>query len=402
MNTLKQMTIEPPGGAMYASFCAALFAVLACFCFGMPGLNGASRRAFPRFACLVGFLGVFTGIGLAAPAVATDAYPVRPIRLIIPFPPGGSNDVVGRVIATQLSERLGQPVVVDNRGGAGGLIGSEQAAKADPDGYTLLFVSSAFAAGPALYKLPYDQAKAFTPVAMIAAGPNVLVVNPGLPVTSVNELLALARARPGQLNYASAGIGSFQHLGSALFVSMAKVDIVHVPFKGGGPAMMDVIAGNTQVMLSSLVQTLQQIKAGKLRALGVGGLKRSTTLPDIPTIAEAGVPGYEAVNWWGILAPAGTPKSAIDRLYKELTAVQQTPEMQKRFEAEAVESVLMTQAEFGRYIEQETAKWARVVKEAGIKAEWFRPSQSVFFRPTVIRRHHRQQVHNTQCRLQSV
>lgn len=333
---------------------------------GTQQLKRAMRDASARLLCV---LCVLCGAGFSAKLVAADAYPVRSIRLIIPFPPGGSNDVVGRVIAAQLSERLGQPVVVDNRGGAGGLIGTEQAVKADPDGYTLLFISSAFAANGSLYKLPYDQTKSFVPVAMIAAGPNVLTVTPGLPVNSVKELIALAKAKPGALNYASAGIGSFQHLGSALFVSMAKVDIVNVPFKGGGPAMMDVMAGNTQVMLSSLVQTLPQIKAGKLKALGVGGLKRSPTLPDVPTIAEAGVPGYEAVNWWGIIAPAGTPQAVLDRLYKELTAIQKMPELVKRFETEAVEAVQMTPAEFGRYIEQETAKWARVVKDAGIKAQ---------------------------------
>ncbi len=329
-------------------------------------MNSFSRIAVHMFVGAASVLGV---IGGAANVMAADAYPVRPIRLIIPFPPGGSNDVVGRVIAQQLSERLGQQVVVDNRGGAGGLIGTEQAAKADPDGYTLLFISSAFAANGSLYKLPYDPIKAFVPVAMIAAGPNVLAVGNGVPVNSVKELIALAKAKPGALNYASAGIGSFQHLGSALFVNMARVDIVNVPFKGGGPAMADVVAGNTQIMLSSLVQTLPLIKSGRLKALGVGGLKRSPTLPDVPTIAEAGVPGYEAVNWWGIIAPAGTPQAVRDRLYRELTAIQKMPDMIKRFEAEAVEAVQMTPAEFGRYIEQETDKWARVVKEAGIKAQ---------------------------------
>ena len=297
---------------------------------------------------------------------AADVYPSRPVKLIIPFPPGGSNDVVGRVIATQLALRLGQPVVVDNRGGAGGVIGSELAAKSEPDGYTLLFISSAFTANASLYTLPYDQARAFVPVAMLAAGPNVLAVPPNFPANSVKELIALAKAKPGVLNYASAGIGSFQHLSSALFVNLAQVDIVHVPFKGGGPAMMDVMAGNTQLILGALVQTLPQIKAGKLKALGVGGLKRSPALPDVPTLAEAGVPGYEAVNWWGIVAPAGTPRAVLERLYKELTAIQNSPELARRFEAEAVEAVQMTPAEFGRYIEQDTAKWARVIKEAGI------------------------------------
>jgi tripartite-type tricarboxylate transporter receptor subunit TctC len=302
-------------------------------------------------------------------AGAADAWPAKPVRLIIPFPPGGSNDVVGRVIASQLGERLGQSVVVDNRGGAGGVIGTEAAAKSPPDGYTLLFISSAYAANSSLYKLPYDPHKAFAPVAMIAAGPNVLAVPPSLPVNSLKDLLAMARARPGKLNYASAGIGSFQHLGSALFVSMARVDIVHVPFKGGGPAMVDVIAGNTQLMLGSLVQTLPQLKAGKLKALGVGGARRSPTLPEVPTISEAGVPGYEAVNWWGIIAPAATPPEIVARVHRELGAIVQSPEMQKRFESEAVEAVQMSTPEFARYIDAETTKWARVVRDAGIKAE---------------------------------
>lgn len=304
-----------------------------------------------------------------ARAADGDAYPTRPVRLIIPFPPGGSNDVVGRVLSIQLGERLGRPVVVDNRGGAGGVIGSEIASKSDPDGHTLLFVSSAFAAGASLYKLPYDPIKSFVPVAMIAAGPNVLVVNNAVPVNSVRELIALARAKPGELNLASAGVGSFQHLGSELFTSMSGVNIVTVQYKGGGPAMMDVIAGNAQIMLGSLVQTLQQIRAGKLRALGVGGLKRSPTLPDVPTIAEAGVPGYEAINWWGMVAPAATPRTVVTRLNREIATIQQSPEMQKRFQAEAVEAVQMDPAEFGRYIEAEIVKWARVIKQAGIKAE---------------------------------
>ena len=299
-------------------------------------------------------------------AQAADTYPNRALKLIIPFPTGGSNDVVGRLIADQLSQRLSQPVIVDNKGGAGGVIGAEIAAKSEPDGYTLLFISSAFTANPSLYKLNFDQIKSFSPIAILAAGPNVLAVPPNSPFNSVKDVIEAAKAKPGQLNYASAGVGSFQHLGSALFVNMAKVQIVHIPFKGGGPAMMDVMAGNTQLILGSLVQTLPQIKAGKLKALGVGGTKRSSTLPDVPTIAEAGVPGYEAVNWWGMVAPAGTPKVALERLYKELTSIQNSPEVIKKFQAEAVDTVQMSQAEFGQYLINETQKWARVVKEAGI------------------------------------
>ncbi len=306
------------------------------------------------------------------PSFAIDSassYPTHAIRLIIPFPTGGSNDVVGRLIATQLSEKLGQAVVVDNKGGAGGVIGAEITAKAEPDGYTLLFISSAFAANPSLYKLNFDQSKAFVPVAILAAGPNVLAVAPNSPYHSVKDILDAAKAQPGVLNYASAGVGSFQHLSSALFTSMAKINITHIPFKGGGPAMLDVMAGNTQLIMGALVQTLPQIKAGKLRALAVGGSKRTPTLPDVPTIAESGVPGYEAVNWWGIVAPTGTPKFALDKLHKELSAIQNSTETIKRFQAEAVDTVQMSQSEFSQYLNQETAKWSRVVKEVGITPE---------------------------------
>src|SRR6266850_4372373 len=268
-------------------------------------------------------------LALTTVAAAQD-YPTKPVRLIIPFPPGGSNDVVGRLIATHLSERLGKQVVVDNRGaGAGGVVGSEVAANAPRDGYTLLIISLAHAVNPWLYKLPYDPIKAFTPVAILASGPNVLVVNPELPVRSVKELLAAAKEKPGQLQYASAGIGSFQHLGGELFKLTAGVNLLHVPFKGGGPAMIDVIGGHTKVMFSSLVQTTPHIKSGKLRALGVGGATRNPVLPDLPTIAEAGVPGYESVNWWGLVAPAGTPPAVIDKVHAALTAVQASPEVQK-------------------------------------------------------------------------
>jgi tripartite-type tricarboxylate transporter receptor subunit TctC len=309
-------------------------------------------------------------VGAAAAQDAAKDYPNKPVRLIIPFPPGGSNDVVGRLIATHLSERLGKQVVVDNRGaGAGGVAGSEVAAHAPHDGYTLLIISLAHAVNPWLYKLPYDPLKSFTPVAILASGPNVLVVNPGLPVNSVKELLAAAKEKPGQLQYASAGIGSFQHLGGELFKLMAGVNILHVPFKGGGPAMIDVIGGHTKVMFSSLVQTTPHIKSGKLRALGTGGSTRNPVLPDVPTIAEAGVPDYEAVNWWGIVAPADTPAAIVEKLHKEITAVQNSDEVKKHFATEGAQAVQMSSAEFGSFIEKEMKKWERVVKEGGIKAE---------------------------------
>ena len=265
---------------------------------------------------------------LALTAAAAAEYPDKQIRLIIPFPPGGSNDVVGRLVARHLSDALGQQVYVDNRGGAGGTIGTDIAAKAAPDGYTLLVISLAHAVNPWLYTLPYDHAKAFVPVASFGSGTNVLAVNPDLPVHSVKELIALAKAKPGELNYASAGVGSFQHLGGELFKLLASVNIVHVPFRGGGPAMIDVMGGHTKIVFSSLIQTTPHVKSGQLRALATGGAKRNPVLPDVPTIAEAGVPGYEANNWWGMLGArryaAGdrreTEQSGFDRARRTRTA----------------------------------------------------------------------------------
>ncbi len=303
-----------------------------------------------------------------APAGAQD-YPNRPVRLIIPFPPGGSNDVVGRLVANQLSEKLGHKVFVDNRGGAGGVLGTEAAAHAAPDGYTLLVVSIAHAVNPALYKLSYDPIKSFAPVSIMATGPNVLVVNPTLPAKTVQELLALVKAKPGSVDYASAGVGSFQHLGGELFKLVAGVNLQHVPYKGGGPAMQDVIAGHVKVMFSSLVQTTPFIQSGQLRPLGVGGAKRNPVLPDVPTIQEAGVPGYVADNWWGIVAPAGTPQPIVDKLYKDIQDVLKSPELTAAFAREGAAAVTMTTAEFGKYMEAEMTKWGRVVKEGNIRAQ---------------------------------
>jgi tripartite-type tricarboxylate transporter receptor subunit TctC len=310
-----------------------------------------------------------TLLALTAVAAAQD-YPTKPVRLIIPFPPGGSNDVVGRVFATKLAERLGKQVIVDNRGaGAGGIVGTEVTHNSPPDGYTILIISLAHAVNPWLYKLPYDPIKGFTPIAMLGSGPVVLVVNPELPVKSVKELVDLAKQQPGKLQYASAGIGSFQHLSGELFKLTAGTNILHVPFKGGGPAMIDVIGGHTKVMFSSLVQTTPHIKSGKLRALGVGGTTRNPVLPDIPTIAEAGVPTYESVNWWGLVAPAGTPPAIVEKLHREIAAVQDNPEVQQQFANEGASVVKMSTAEFAQHMVKEMNKWERVVKEGGIKAE---------------------------------
>jgi len=303
-------------------------------------------------------------------SAAAQQYPTKPIRFIVPSVPGGSNDVVARSIATPLGERLGRQIIVDNRGGAGMVIGTELAANAPKDGYTILLISIGHAVAPWMYDLKsrYDPLKSFTPIAMLGSGPNILVVNPGLQAKTVKELIALAKASPGKVGWASGGRGTFQHLGGSLFEMQTGVKFLNVPFKGGGPAMIDVIAGHNQVMFSSMVQTTPQVQAGKLRALGVGGKKRVPSLPDVPTIDEAGVPGYEATNWWGILAPAGVPQAVVDRLRKEIAAVQTLKPVVEQFEREGASIVQMSQAEFAAFIGSETDKWGKVVKEAGMKA----------------------------------
>jgi tripartite-type tricarboxylate transporter receptor subunit TctC len=321
-------------------------------------------RLFSRLAMATAIL-----LSLTFAASAADDYPNRAVRMIVPFPPGGSNDVVGRLLAKQLSDELKQQVYVDNRGGAGGTIGTEACAGATPDGYTICIISIAHAVNPWLHKLNYDPIKSFVPVTILATGPNVLVVNPEAPFKTVKELVAAAKAAPGQFNYASAGVGSFQHLGGELFKLMAGVDIVHVPYKGGGPAMQDVVAGHVKIMFSSLIQTMPLIKSGQLRPLGTGGKTRSPVLPDVPTIAEAGVPGYVADNWWGIVVPAGVPQPIVDKIYVATEDALKAPAVKAQFDREGATVLKMSSAEFTDYIKSEIAKWERVVKEGNFKTK---------------------------------
>ena len=306
---------------------------------------------------------------LAAATAHAQAYPAKPVRLIIPFPPGGSNDLVGRAVAAQLGERLGQSVIIDNRGGGGGTIGINAAAKSAADGYALLLVSVGYPVSIALHWMPEESLQWFVPVAPIGTGPSLLVVPNSLPVNSMQELISLAKSKPGALNAGSAGPGSFQHLATELFRLQTGIDIVIVQYKGGGPALTDTIAGQVHMNIGSAVQNIPHVRSGKLRALGVGGKTRLAALPEVPTFSESGLSGAEATNWWGVVAPAGTPAAALERLQKEIAAVVESPEMQKRFQLEGAEGLRMTPREFGALISAETAKWTRVVKEAGIKAE---------------------------------
>lgn len=302
--------------------------------------------------------------------IAADWAPTKPIRLIVPFPPGGSNDIVGRLVAADLSPLLGQQVVVDNRGGAGGIIGSEIAANSQADGHTLLIASVAFAYNPSIYKslVRFDPEKSFKPIAMIGTGPSALTVNPKMAAKTTKELLDMAKAKPGSLNYATAGIGSFQHLSTELLKLQAKIDITHIPFKGGGPAMADVIAGNTQITMGSLLQLVPHIQSNRLRLLAVGSAKRNSAFPNTPTVAET-VPGYEANNWWGILAPAGVSPDIVRRLEAAVSKVVNTPEMQKKFDSQGADAEYKNSVDYGKFIKVETTKWSKVVRDAGIKAE---------------------------------
>ncbi|MCP5149720.1 MAG: tripartite tricarboxylate transporter substrate binding protein [Ectothiorhodospiraceae bacterium] len=303
----------------------------------------------------------------AAISLSAHAYPDKPIRLIVPFPPGGSNDIVGRLVAAKLGEVLGQQIIIENKPGAGGTVGTAAAARAEPDGYTLLVASVAYAYAPALRKLKYDPVKDFVTVGTMGTGPVAMSVNPEVPVASVQELVDYIKANPGKLTYSTAGIGSFQHLSSELFRSMTGADMIHVPFKGGGPAMQSTIAGETNVNIGTLVQQIPQIQAGRLKVLGVGSSERNGALPDVPTIDEAGVPGYLASNWWGILAPTGTPEAIVDQVSEALAKVVESDDIKKALSDQGAAAMKMNPAEFAAFMTAEMEKWAKVVKDAGIE-----------------------------------
>jgi tripartite-type tricarboxylate transporter receptor subunit TctC len=308
-------------------------------------------------------------IGTTAHAQATN-YPTKPVRLIIHFAPGGSNDIVGRFIGEELSKKLGQPFVVDNHGGAGGLIGTDMVAKSSPDGYTLLLISTPHTANTTLYKkVPYDAMKDFAPIARIGTASVVICVTPGLPVKTLPELIAYAKAHPGQLNYVSSGVGSAQHLASEMFASSAGIQITHVPYKGAGAALTDVAAGHAQISVGTVLQALPYIRGNLMRPLAVGGSVRQPTLPNVPTTEESGLKGYSADNWWGILAPAGTPPAVVNKLTTAIKEILATPEMRKQLAEQSATVAYMPPDEFGQFLNAETVKWAALIKKLNIQAE---------------------------------
>lgn len=303
-------------------------------------------------------------------AVAAEVnYPSKPIRLVTPFGAGGPSDTMARLVSQKLHDRMGQPIIVDNRGAAGGIVGFEIAAKSPPDGYTLLLGSvGGLTMNPSLYvTLPYDPARDFEPVTQLELGPYFLVVHPSVAAKSVQELIALAKAKPGQINFASAGTGN--RLAAELFKAAAGIDIVNVAYKGTGQAFGDLIGGQVQMMMANLVAAAPQVKAGKLRGLGVTGLRRTPLIPDMPTIAESGLPGFEAIGWHGILVPAKTPKPVVMRLYTELAAMLSQPDVKERFVTRGIDPVGSTPEAFSAYIKEQTIKYSKLIKQIGIKAE---------------------------------
>ncbi len=305
-----------------------------------------------------------------AAAAQSAAYPTKPVRFIVPSAAGGGTDIIARAISLKLSETFGQPFVVDNRPGAGQMIGIELAAKSPPDGHTILMAASTLAINPVMYKkVPYDPVRDFAPITQAASLPNVLVVHPSLPVKSVAELIGYARQRPGELNFASAGIGTSPQMSIELLKSMAGIDMVHIPYKGTAPGVVDLLAGQVLVMAPNLLTALPHIKSGKLRALAVTSSKRSQALPDVPTVAESGLAGYDSTQWYGVLAPAGTPREIVSRLHDAIVHALRDDEVGKRLAADGAEAVGSTPEEFAAFIKSESEKWAKVATAAGIKAE---------------------------------
>jgi tripartite-type tricarboxylate transporter receptor subunit TctC len=323
---------------------------------------------------LAALFAALAALALAAPAAAQDAaaYPSRTIRIVVPFPPGGVTDRLARVVAQKMQEQWGQPAVVDNRPGASGMIAAEQVAKSPPDGYTLMMGHiGTHAINPSLFaKLPYDPVKDFAPVSLLVTVPNILLVHPSVAASSVTELVALARAKPGTLNFASPGSGTSGHMSAELFKSLAGIDIVHVPYKGPGPALQDLLAGQVNMLFDTVASSMPQVRAGKLKGLAVTTATRSAIAPEVPTMAEAGVPGYEIAPWFALYAPAGTPSPVIDKLNAEVRRILALPDVRAAFvDQQGMTLIGSSPAELAAYMQREIAKWAQVVKATGAKAD---------------------------------
>ncbi|MBI2295155.1 MAG: tripartite tricarboxylate transporter substrate binding protein [Betaproteobacteria bacterium] len=328
-------------------------------------MSGSDPR-LSRFIC--GLLGALLAGLAAAPLAAAQAYPSGPMRLVVPFPPGGGTDILSRMIAQKLNEAWAQPVVVDNRPGAGGTVGTAIVAKATGDGHTILVMPAGYAAHASLYKsLPYNPPRDLAPVSRLASGPLVLVVHPSMPAKSVKELIALAKKHPGEINFGSAGAGTLPHLSAELFSSMGGIRMVHIPYKGAGAAVTDVLAGRVPVYFMNILQSLSLVKAGKLRALGVTTPERTPIAPEIPAIAEGGLKGFDMTNWYGMLVPASTPLEVIAKLNAEVARILRLPELTGRLAQDGMTVVASTPEEFAEFLKSETAKLARVIETAGIR-----------------------------------
>jgi tripartite-type tricarboxylate transporter receptor subunit TctC len=329
------------------------------------------RKQIGRTLASVITIAAATMSGIASAQTPAPAFPAKIVRLVVPFAPGGSTDLIARLIGQKLTEAWGQPVIVENRPGAGGNVGVDYVAKSAPDGYTLIFGHvGTFGFGPSLYsKLPYDAVKDFAPIILFAAVPNMLVVHPSLPARSVKELVSLARAQPGQLNYASSGNGSASHLAVEYFKLLTKTDIVAIPYRGTGPMLVDLMAGQTLLTITGVPPLAPHVQSGRLRPIAVGSTKRLAMFPKLPTIAESGYPDYEVTTWYGPLAPAKTPRETILRMNADLMKTLQRPEVRERLATEGAEPLGSTPEQFGAYIQKEIARWSRVIRDAGVRAE---------------------------------
>ena len=315
-------------------------------------------------------LAALSAFALLAGGAAAQPYPSRPVRVIVPFAPGGATDIIARLVAQKLADRLGQSVVVENKPGAGTTIGNAEVAKAKPDGYTLLFAPTPFVISQVVYPtLPYDPQKDFAPVSLLAVSPFILVVNAAFPAKSTAELVAIAKAKPGTVTFASAGNGTVPHLAGELFKLRAGIDIVHVPYKGGGPAIVDLVSGQVPMMFATPIEVSQHVQSGRLRVLGATSLARLAAMPDVPTLSESGYPDFEVLSFFGVLAPAGTPPEIVDRVAADLAAVMELPDVRERFAQQSAEARVLGPAAFSAFLARERDKWADIVKRSGAKVD---------------------------------